>query len=43
MEETERATTTREYIKALLEYVKDDVRHDYLRVTGALLVRLHES
>jgi hypothetical protein len=32
----ERETTTREYIKALLEYVKDDVRQDYLRVTGAL-------
>jgi hypothetical protein len=25
-----------EFIKALLEYVKDDVRQDYLRVTGAL-------
>jgi hypothetical protein len=29
-------TATQEYIKALLEYVKDDVRQDYLRVTGAL-------
>ena len=32
----EEDTTKREYIKALLEYVKDDVRQDYLRVTGAL-------
>lgn len=32
----ERETRSREYIKALLEYVKDDVRQDYLRVTGAL-------
>jgi hypothetical protein len=43
MEETKKGagpspveTTNREYIKALLEYVKDDVRQDYLRVTGAL-------
>ena len=40
MEETktavERETRAREYIKALLEYVKDDARQDYLRVTGAL-------
>src|SRR4051794_14007390 len=32
----EEDTTKREYIQALLEYVKDDVRQDYLRVTGAL-------
>ena len=32
----EEGSTRREYIKALLEYVKDDVRQDYPRVTGAL-------